>query len=380
MSGMAQETSIQGRWDDYVLYSGNDVAAFWQQRLLSLAGRLLVIVGRGFDPRMCDGIAALIEAGLTSDTDIRVISYDEGSESPSHRQSNLAGDNWVRFQAMCAAAHLPLSEMPIDMWSQDGRLVGPVGARDLFESDALTAFSDVIVDISALPRALYFPLLAKLLHLADERHPNPLNLHVLVSEHPILDRSIHDEGVEESARYLPNFLGEADMQATAGLPLIWVPLLGPGQLAHMQHVVELVAPAQVCPVLPSPALDPRSADELLLEYRQFLFDELGIEPRSVMYASESSPFEVYRQLRRLVLQYRRALAPLGGCKAVLSVHSTKLMSIGALLAAYELKTEGIRLGVADVAAHGYSMVDEPKIAATSSRLFELWITGECYAE
>ena len=52
------------------------------------------------------------------------------------------------------------------------------------------------------------------------------------------------------------------------------------------------------------------------------------------------------------------------------------MSIGALLAAYELKNAGINVGVADVEAQGYQIKGE--INTIETELFSLWIAGDCY--
>jgi hypothetical protein len=50
------------------------------------------------------------------------------------------------------------------------------------------------------------------------------------------------------------------------------------------------------------------------------------------------------------------------------------MSLGALLAAYELKQSGQKIAVAHVDSHGYSLRD-PNM---DSELFGLWLAGECY--
>lgn len=92
----------------------------------------------------------------------------------------------------------------------------------------------------------------------------------------------------------------------------------------------------------------------MIEYRNMLFDQLRVEPRNIIYAAEAT-FEVYRQLMRSILHYQQALNPLGGCKS-LSAMSSKLASIGVLLAAYELgrRDPKVVVGVAHVEAQGYS--------------------------
>lgn len=84
----------------------------------------------------------------------------------------------------------------------------------------------------------------------------------------------------------------------------------------------------------------------------------------------------HRLLRSAVLRYQDALDSIGGCRIAFSALSSKLMSLGALLAAYELKQDGAKIGVAHVDSHGYEMND----VGSESELFGLWIAGESYEE
>ncbi len=72
--------------------------------------------------------------------------------------------------------------------------------------------------------------------------------------------------------------------------------------------------------------------------------------------------------------YQDALSPLGGCRVALSALSSQLMSLGALLAAYELKQSGQGIAVAHVDSQGYTL-DNSKM---DSEVFGLWLAGECY--
>ncbi|MEO5563052.1 MAG: hypothetical protein ABIR18_06440, partial [Chitinophagaceae bacterium] len=71
---------------------------------------------------------------------------------------------------------------------------------------------------------------------------------------------------------------------------------------------------------------------------------------------------------------------LNGCKAVLSTFSSKLLSIGTLLAAYELKKKDIGVGVLNVDSHGYKIDPDAdlKRLKEESKLFVIWLTGEPY--
>lgn len=374
---------VKMRWGNYFLRSGGGFSQFWSDFLAEQERRVLFIVGHGFDTRMCDGIEAILGAGGLGARDTVLITFDEGPESSSHSYTDQRATNEQKLKTLLGG-YGSLKRRNIRLFSDEGRRIGSRSIANAFTAqDEILSYTDVVVDISALPRALYFPLLAKLLTIFDRGFRSELkrNLHVVVSHSPQLDRLIQDEGIEENATYLHGFSAASfEREATREQPRVWIPILGAGQQVQLERIHGLVRPDEICPLLPSPASNPREADELLSEYRELLFDQLRVEPRNIIYASEANPFEVYRQLMRSVLHYQKALAPLGGCKAVLSAMSSKLASIGALLTAYELGSlssqQHVAVGVAHVEAQGYRMVPGEDIPAQT--LYTMCLKGECY--
>jgi len=123
---------------------------------------------------------------------------------------------------------------------------------------------------------------------------------------------------------------------------------------------------------------PRRGDNLVNEYRELLFRTFRVEPQNMIYACEWNPFEVYRQIRRTIVDSNTTLQRLGGCKTVVSSTSSKLLSIGAFLAAYECKYgRGLRVGFANVEAKGYNKKDSEE-GVTRQRPHTMWLAGECY--
>ncbi|MGQ0552234.1 MAG: hypothetical protein ACT4PU_03350 [Planctomycetota bacterium] len=371
------------RWRNYVL--GNDTVAMWRTLFNEKKRDVLYVLGLGFDERMCLGIEAVFAAGGEGRRDVCLLTFDEGPESASRAHGDLRAANATRIEAVVAADGRTCRRRNIRLVSDEGR---PIGGRSItreFEGPAeFSAYTDVVVDVSALPRGLYFPLLAKLLSVFDQVKTDGVvrNLHVIVAHSPVLDSAIQDEGIDE-ATFLHGFsAAEFEREATREQPRVWIPVLGRGQLVQLDRILELVKPDEICPVLPSPAQNPREADDLMLEYRELLFDQLRVEPRNIIYASEANPFEVYRQIVRSVRHYRRALAPLSGCKAVVSAMSSKLSSIGALLAAYELRSgsadDRVDVGVAHVEARGYALNRPAEVPDPT--LHSLWLAGECHGE
>ena len=370
------------RWRDYFLRDGEGFDEFWKLFLAERKRDLLFVIGHGFDARMCDGIERVLSLGGEGGRDVALIAFDEGAESPSQTYLHQRKANGEQLEKLVQGRG-KIGHRDIKMFSEDNRRIGARSIAQEFASSAeFRSYTDVVVDISALPRSLYMPLLAKLLALFDgeAKDGEKRNLHVIVSHSPAIDGAIVEEGLEESASYLFGFAAAAlESESTSGQPKIWIPVLGKRQRAQLERINQFVMPDEICPLLPSPAQDPREGDSIMIEYRELLFDQLRVEPRNIIYAAESNPFEVYRQLMRSILHYDRALKPLGGCKVALSAMSSKLASMGVLLAAYELgrRDPKVIVGVAHVESQGYRV--ESTSTAPSTTLFTMWLSGECYA-
>jgi hypothetical protein len=365
------------RWQDYVLIRGNRFSAFWKGFLQKAPRSFLFVVGRGFDPRMCLGSRQILEAGGIGPRDLIALEFDEGPTSPSLVHKDQVEKNWVDLQSIFSGRG-KVSQRLLTFWSPEGRRVSSQNALDLFDASApFSNYTDIVVDISAMPRSVYFPLLARLLFFLDTELASqqpPKNLFVIVAEDAGLDAAIQEEGVDERAEFMASFGGGFDEEATQ-IPKVWIPLLGENRTTQFDRIENLVDPDEICPVLPSPSRNIRRADDIVIQYQRVLFDELRLDPRAFLHASEQNPFEVYRQIRKAVLHFASVFKLLDGCKVALSALSSKLMSLGALLVAYELKQLGYNIGVAHIECQGYALVSKE----TDSELFSLWLAGECYA-
>lgn len=372
------------RWASYVQVSSDSLRIFLKEHLGSSKtnSKSCLILGKGFDPRMLGGVTALSEVINPKELSIMMLVFDEGPTSPSRGYDELVRKNVDRLAGIVRDGQL--QERTVSMFSPEGRRITSRSAESVFRSaNEFLGFNDIFVDVSSLPRTVYFPVVAKLLHLFDGVMDGAApNLFVLVSENAELDRQIMEEGIDEDADYIHPFRGAVERESAAGRPKVWFPLLGENQRVQLTRINDLINPAEICPLLPSPSVDPRRGDNLIIEYRELLFDQLRVETRNFIYASETNAFEAYRQLRRAILHYADALEPLGGSNAVISANSSKLLSVGALLAAYELKRDGADIAIAHVEAHGYVLDyesnDLDRLAA-ESRLECLWLSGSCYA-
>ena len=363
-----------GRWEYYVLLQEQQLRDFWVQHVSTEQRDVLFVIGRGFDLRVGIGLRAVLAAGGGGRRDVVGIDFQEGPLSASLNHQELVVRNWDEV-TKSVGDRGDVSIRKIDFWSVEGRRISSQSARDLFGSaDTFRSYSDIIIDISAMPRGVYFPLIARILYLIDHlaSETKRLNLHVIVAEDPKYDATVHSEGIDETAEFLSSFGGGFDEEGTP-TPKVWMPMMGEGKNVHFDRIQDRVKPDEVCPVLPSPSRHPRRADDIVVQYRQELFDELNLDTRDFLYVSEHNPFEVYRRLRGAVIRYTNVFKILGGCRVAISPMSSKLMSLGALLTAYELKELGYRVGIAHIEAHGYRVEDE----IPDADLYGLWLCGEC---
>ena len=366
------------RWADYLLFKNDSFYNFWKRHLAKKRD-LLLVLGQGFDPRMCLCAEAIMTNPSYGCRDVVLIQFDEGEDSPSARYQYEIQQNKSRLEKLVSdAGTIQIKNIP--MKADDGYRIGSRKATKIFRNlSELEKYSDIIIDISSMPLDIYMPLIGKTLHtLKDNPH---INLHVVVAEDTSVDKAIRKSGLVDKASYLHGFTGDLDSVSGEDEPLIWIPVLGEGGQNQMTRIENHVSAKEICPVLPSPSQNPRRGDDLMLEHRKFLVEESDIEIRNIIYAAEQNPFEAYREIYRVIQGYRRSLRPLGKCRIAISALSSKLISLGVFLVAYEESIQNNeKVGIAYVAADGYDM-DRKVISQwnpSSTQLFSLWITGECY--
>lgn len=368
------------RWRDYVLLRGGAFNSFWEEHGSEQGRRVLFIVGRGFDPRAPMALLRLLSIAPKCAIDVHALDLVDKSASGQADQRNAAEANWRAISAAVGRRGSVISS-PVLFHSTDGRRITARSAANVLSDEAtISAYTDVVVDISAMPRVVYFPLISRLIYFYDEcakaARPAP-NVHVVVSEDPRFDAAIREYGVDETAALLHPFEGPFNREAKGGHATVWIPALGEGRTTHFDRILDLVKPDEVCPVLPSPARNPRQGDDIILEYQGLLFDQLRVEPRNIIYASEFNPFDVYRQVRATTLHYHHVLQLIGGCRVALSAMCSKVMSLGILLVAYELKSTEFEVGIAHIECQGYEVPAAPQVEVEP---VGIWLAGECYGK
>lgn len=85
------------RWEYYLLLRNAVFGDFWKRHFSEKNRSALFVLGLGFDPRMCSGLRAVIDAGGRGDRECLLIEYDEGPASPSREHMNLVPCNSYIF-------------------------------------------------------------------------------------------------------------------------------------------------------------------------------------------------------------------------------------------------------------------------------------------
>lgn len=374
------------KWNPYIQFRGEEISSFFVAHFKRDSAKLLFILGKGFDVRMNIAIAALLKCSPDVDIKCLLIEFNEGEGSHSHTYKPLVEENIKELSALIPADKI--IKKSISLLGGNGKNKKRIGDKQattiIKDYNDLASYTDVILDISALPRGVYSSLIGKILSLIENEKSNTINFFVSVAENAEIDTKIQEYGADNDLNYLHGFGGGIELNSEIEKPLIWFPVLGENKVVHLNkaftHVIRSQSrPYEICPILPFPAKNLRRVDSLIVEYHKVLFDDLSIEAKNIMYVPEQNPFEAYIRLNDAIKNYNQSLSPLNGCKAVISNFSSKLLSIGAILTAHELQ-QPIGVGILNVDSEGYRInnVEELKKLKNQSELFLSWLSGEPY--
>lgn len=381
-------------WDAYVFRRGLDVVALWDDLFRERTAKLLFITGSGFDARVAGVLQRFTDASQAGGYKLRdsrlllieFSGYDLSQELKDLTQTNRAALHNA-FASLGEIVSIPV------------RLTGGVDHQPTAElrslnlrlRDYLEGNTDIIIDVSSLPRVVYLSLITGSLaylipdaNVADAKFSAGINLQILVAEDPNLDSKIRSEDPSQNLITIPGFGGGFNVASMDEWPVVWFPVLGEGRTSHFE-MVRRYAPipdeAEICPVLPHPSRTPRRGDMLLLEYRRQLFDVQSIPTTNIVYAHEANPFEAYRQLLRAMDRYRNSLSVLGGSRLLVTPLASKLMTIATGLACFEMKagasSGNYTIGIPYAAPTSYT-VSAADLTASQPVVCSLVLTGDAY--
>jgi len=343
-------------WNHYVFRRGLEVEDLWdrmhsERRSSGGPIRLLYIAGCGFDVRAQIVMSKYVHSLLGSDCKIEsatlllveISGYELSDELRSLTEENGRALSEI-FSAIGKTLQIVRAPAP-DEDDVSTNMALRFTTQQVLEQ--LTNQTDIVLDVSSLPRILYLSIMLGLLQrlVPDKDVENPLvadgvNLQVVVAEDAALDGRIRSEDPSNDLILIPGYGGLLRVESVKHWPLVWFPVLGENRIGQFQKVIDAeVIPdlAEICPVLPHPSRNPRRGDQLLIEYRELLIDGRRTPVTNFLYAHEAHPFEAYRQLLGAMQRYLKSLSIMGGCQLVVTPLASKLITLGTALACFEMR-------------------------------------------
>jgi hypothetical protein len=388
-------------WDRYVLRRGSEVHELWDGLFGSRVIRLLYIAGNGFDVRAQAAMRELVASLQTPGRDLNSAKlllvgfsdYELTQDLRELTEQNVAELNSI-FSSLGTAHTITLGSSSDGEEDVSASVALALGTKQVL--DWVNDYTDIILDVSSLPRIAYLAILTSLLgKLVPDRstqsghdHPlkaNNINLQVLVAEDANLDGKILAEDPSNDLVLVPGFSAAMHAESVKEWPLVWLPILGENRVGQLQKIMTLAqipSSAEICPVLPHPSRNPRRADDLLIEYIEPLFRSRRTPTTNILHVHESQPFEAYRQLLGAMQRYQNSLQILGGCRLVVTPLSSKLITLGAGLACFEMRTAdldakyGVAIPYAEPKRYVASVND---LASSRPEIAALLLTGDAYA-
>jgi hypothetical protein len=377
---------MEMRWKNYILNKkSNNCLEFWNNYLKE-SKDLLYIHGLGFDPRTLNGLKAIYNIGGSGKRDVLSVRYFQSQEE---KDSNITSEKVKEHEKelitfLKTNNNTKHTKIPIITRSEQ-KSIASIIAHNIIEGlEQISSYSDIIVDISAMPRGVFIPLLHKILKIIDNNSSSIINLHVIVTENYLLDSKIEDEGVEQSAEFIHG-LSIHDLAINQKFKEIWITILGERQLEQYEKIRSSVNPVSTCVILPFPSKDLRRGDDLINHYQDKLLNDRDFDVKNIIYADEQNPFQVYRLIRSTIERHSLSLNIFGGAKIIVSSLSSKLLTVGAFLAVYETKgfendRKELRIGIkhVDSISHKFVAENDKEKILENNELFHMWIAGDPY--
>jgi len=382
-------------WQQYVLRRGSHVHDMWDSLFEGRPIRLLYIAGRGFDVRAESVMRSFVEAMTTSKRTVSsavllLISFSHYRLSDELKeQTELNATSFQQlFQSLGSITTVSIGSSTDSEEDVSASNALRTGTEQVLNQ--VTDQTDIVLDASSLPRVVYLALLTGLLQklIPDKGAPNALwangvNLQVLVAEDAALDGHIQSEDPSNDLVLIPGFSSVLHAESVQDWPLVWFPILGANRVSQLQKVMDAAIPsfAEICPILPHPSRDLRLADRLLVDYKKPLFDARQTPTGNILYVHEAHPFEAYRQILGAMHRYRQSMQILGGCRLVVTPLASKLITVGAGLACFEMRPGSMNenYGVAIPYAEPTRYVASPAVLrASRPEMCSLLLTGNAY--
>ena len=324
----------------------------------------LFIGGAGFDPRS----AAVLELLKDSVGQLDGILIKEERPNPDEILVDKAA---ASLRAMAVGMNEP-KVLRTEIFASDGAVIGGRSLLAQLEMQGLSSYRDIVVDLSAMSIGISFPLVKYLLLRSAQDWK--ANLHLFASSCPELDSTIRSQPGDR-ASVVHGFRRINESYGAGDCARLWLPQLAVGREQVLRRIFDEVKPHDTCPIVPFPSSDPKMGDRLTASFRAELEGAWSVDTRSLIYAHEEDPLDLYRTILRIDDTRKPAFEEFGGSMLVLSPLGSRMLSIGALMAALDRD-----LPVYYVEARGYEVdwaaVDN--IAVANPAIRHVWLCGDAY--
>jgi hypothetical protein len=136
-----------------------------------------------------------------------------------------------------------------------------------------------------------------------------------------------------------------------------------------------VTPHDTCPILPFPAEDVRAGDALVEEYLAALSEAWSVDTRNIIYAAEDDPLDVYRTIMELSDARATVFEGHGGSLVILTPIGSKVLALGALMAATERNFPVVHVEAVGFSADAKMLAHYPGDRGTFAHV---WLAGDAY--
>lgn len=356
---------VTHRWDRCVTHRDPDVRKFIPEYFGGSDRSVVVIAAAGFDPRSAVVCRLLSQASRN----VRAVLIREDRPNPARELVARAEENLTGIKTL-----LPTHKvLNVPVFSEKNAVVGGRNIVQALSQEIFEGVTDVVVDSSALSIGIGFPLITYMDARVRQSHA-PRNLHVFVALDAGLDDSIRPVA-SDTASLVHGLKGGFGLESRAGAKKLWMPQLARGRHQTLRKIHEFLRLGRdVCPILPFPASNPRLGDDLADDFLNEFENTWNVDARDIVYAAENDPLDLYRTILQIDDLRRSIFADLGGSMLILSPVGSKVLALGALMAAIERK-----LPVVYAEAIGYECPSLPSSSGDPEvDLVHVWFAGEVY--
>lgn len=352
-------------WDPCVWHRDNEANTFLSEYFSCKDREVLLIAGAGFDPRT----TALCRLLASVTSNLRAAFIQEQRPDPAHALVARAAENVKLLVGLVPNSVL----LEIDIFGYDNAVVGGRNAVKAMDQQKLDGITDIVVDISAMSAGTSYPLIRYLFERTGHAS-SPRNLHLFVMPNAVLDESIVPIA-GDTVGCIHGFRGGWSLDEKAGVAKLWLPQLAAGRQTPLQHIYDFVSPDDTCPILPFPSTRPRLSDELAEIYLTELESSWDVDPRNIIYAAEDDPLDLYRTILRIDDLRHPVFEGYGGSLLVLSPTGSKILAMGALMAALERDLPVVYLESIGYDYTGSELVEK---APMDVKFIHVWLEGDAY--